>query len=886
MSETSLVRKSVSVKVKSTNYSGSMGDDLDVGQSLHKYQVYRGMSPTTSNRLEIRIRELEGALEAEREGRMRAEKEVTELSFQLEGISERLDEADGLTSAQSEISRKREAELIKVKKEFELLSVQHEATEASLRKKHNDVVADLTQQLEALGRNKHKIEKEKQTLIIEIDSVSTQFDAAMKAKAHGDAKIDGLEDQLRRLKAQVDELTRQNTDLNGLKTRLTQENFELQKQVQDLDASAGALAKAKSALQAQVDELKSRLDDEGRVNNQITIQLNSLQIEYDNLLAKYEEETEGTTGIKAQFTRLQQDFTVLKSKYDKDMAAKSEELDDLRRRLNARIAELEDAAEQARARASKFEKEKTRLSVEIREISVELETANANCQDLARRCKAAEGGHVELTRRIEEMSHELEVLRGDNGRLAAELAKLKALVSDLTDKNDQLARENKQLSEALREAQGANKDLNRQVQDLMSIRIQLEGERDSLANELADARDALKDAMARLEAGNASLNSIRIEMEAKLREKDDEIDNLRKNSARAMDELQRTITEIEMKYKAELGRLKKKFEVEIREYEINIETLNRTNMELGKNNKGLANKVKELEIMLDDERRGGDEARQAVTVLERKRIALTAELEDLRSLLETSERARKNAEGEMHETSTRISELTITITALTGDKRRMEADIAAMQADLDEALNARRNAEERGDRLQAEVNRLTEELRQEQENYKNADGLRKQLEVEIREITVRLEEAESFAQREGKRMVAKLQARLRDLEAELEAEQRRSRELAQANRKLERTLTELRAQSEEDRRMNFELSEQVNSLTIKIKTLRKQLEEAEEVVTITMNKYRKAMSMLEEAESRAETAQRSVSVSSVRRGSGAGGRSMSVTREMVRVVRV
>ncbi len=38
---------------------------------------------------------------------------------------------------------------------------------------------------------------------------------------------------------------------------------------------------------------------------------------------------------------------------------------------------------------------------------------------------------------------------------------------------------------------------------------------------------------------------------------------------------------------------------------------------------------------MDDERRSGDEARQAVTLLERKRIALQTELEDVRSLLET-----------------------------------------------------------------------------------------------------------------------------------------------------------------------------------------------------------------------------------------------------------
>ena len=129
-------------------------------------------------------------------------------------------------------------------------------------------------------------------------------------------------------------------------------------------------------------------------------------------------------------------------------------------------------------------------------------------------------------------------------------------------------------------------------------------------------------------------------------------------------------------------------------------------------------------------------------------------------LIFQAERARKTAEGELHDAVSRVSELTISVTTLTNDKRRMESDIAAMHADLDDALNGRRAADERADRLQVEVGRLADDLRVESENYKHAESLRKSLEVEIREITVRLEEAEAFAQREGKRMVAKLQARV------------------------------------------------------------------------------------------------------------------------------
>ena len=65
-----------------------------------------------------------------------------------------------------------------------------------------------------------------------------------------------------------------------------------------------------------------------------------------------------------------------------------------------------------------------------------------------------------------------------------------------------------------------------------------------------------------------------------------------KSSQRALDELQRTIIEIETKYKAEISRLKKKYETEIREYEIQVETLTRTNAELAKNNKALSGRVK------------------------------------------------------------------------------------------------------------------------------------------------------------------------------------------------------------------------------------------------------------------------------------------------------
>ena len=57
---------------------------------------------------------------------------------------------------QGEVVRKREAEMMKVKKDFDLLTVQHESSEASLRKRHQEAVNDLSDQVDYLTRSKNK----------------------------------------------------------------------------------------------------------------------------------------------------------------------------------------------------------------------------------------------------------------------------------------------------------------------------------------------------------------------------------------------------------------------------------------------------------------------------------------------------------------------------------------------------------------------------------------------------------------------------------------------------------------------------------------------------------------------------------------------------------
>ena len=139
-----------------------------------------GLSPLYP--AQARIEELEEELEAERTARAKVEKLRSDLSRELEEISERLEEAGGATSVQIEMNKKREAEFQKMRRDLEEATLQHEATAAALRKKHADSVAELGEQIDNLQRVKQKLEKEKSEFKLELDDVTSNMEQIIKAK--------------------------------------------------------------------------------------------------------------------------------------------------------------------------------------------------------------------------------------------------------------------------------------------------------------------------------------------------------------------------------------------------------------------------------------------------------------------------------------------------------------------------------------------------------------------------------------------------------------------------------------------------------------------------------------------------------------------------------
>jgi len=69
--------------------------------------------------------------------------------------------------------------------------------------------------------------------------------------------------------------------------------------------------------------------------------------------------------------------------------------------------------------------------------------------------------------------------------------------------------------------------VTRQLQELTIIRSDLQSERDALQSELSEATDANRDLGSRLDAANAALAQLKQDMDNRLRDADEEIENIR-----------------------------------------------------------------------------------------------------------------------------------------------------------------------------------------------------------------------------------------------------------------------------------------------------------------------------------------------------------------------
>merc|ERR1719393_990548 len=207
---------------------------------------------------------------------------------------------------------------------------------------------------------------------------------------------------------------------------------------------------------------------------------------------------------------------------------------------------------------------------------------------------------------------------------------------------------------------------------------------------------------------------VRQEIERRIAEKEEEFGSTRKNFQKAIDSMQ-TALEQEAKGKAEGLRMKKKLESDVSELDTALEHANAANQDTQKAIKKYHQQIREAQAKLEDEQRNKEVVRDNLLSNERKANSAQNALEEARTLLEQSDRARRVTEQELSDTNEQLSDQTCTNQAIAGAKRKLESEMETLHADLDEMVSEASLSEEKCKKAMIDAARLADELRAEQE---------------------------------------------------------------------------------------------------------------------------------------------------------------------------
>merc|ERR1711972_921325 len=204
--------------------------------------------------------------------------------------------------------------------------------------------------------------------------------------------------------------------------------------------------------------------------------------------------------------------------------------------------------------------------------------------------------------------------------------------------------------------------------------------------------------------------------------------------------------------------------------------------------------------MGEDEFRAKDNTRDVLIAAERRANSMQNALEEARTLLEQADRSRRITEQELSDTNEQLSDLTCQNQAIAGAKRKLESEMQTLHGDLDEMASEAHLSEEKAKKSMVDAARLADELRQEQEVAQCFEKDHKLLECQAKDMQQRLDEAETNALKGGKKAMNKMETRIRELESEMDAENRRFADAQKNLRKSERRIKELTFAADEDRK--------------------------------------------------------------------------------------
>uniref|UniRef100_A0A8C3Y6Y7 Myosin heavy chain 10 n=1 Tax=Catharus ustulatus TaxID=91951 RepID=A0A8C3Y6Y7_CATUS len=797
------------------------------------------------NKQEMMITDLEERLKKEEKTRQELEKAKRKLD------GETTDLQDQIAELQAQIE---ELKIQLAKKEEELQAAVARGDEEAVQKNNalkvirelQAQIAELQEDLESEKASRNKAEKQKRDLSEELEALKTELEDTLDTTAAQQELRTKREQEVAELKKAIEEETKNHeaqiqeirqrhaTALEELSEQLEQFKANLEKNKQGLESDNKELAcevkvlqqvKAESEhkrkkLDAQVQELTAKVSEGERLRVELAEKANKLQNELDNVSSLLEEAEK--KGIK-----FAKDAASLESQLQDTQELLQEET---RQKLNlsSRIRQLEEEKNNLQEQQEEEEEARKNLEKQMLALQAQLAEAKKKVDDDLGTIEGLEETKKKLLKDMESLSQRLEEkalaydkLEKTKNRLQQELDDLmvdldhqRQIVSNLEKKQkkfDQMLAEEKNISARYAEERD---------------RAEAEArEKETKALSLARALEEALEAKEEFERQNKQL---RADMEDLMSSKDDvgknvhELEKSKRTLEQQVEEMRTQLEELEDELQATEDaklRLEVNMQAMKAQFDRDLQARDEQNEE---KKRMLVKQVRELEAELEDERK-----QRALAVAAKKKLEM--DLKDLEGQIEAANKARdeaikqlrklqaqmKDYQRELEEARASRDEIFAQSKESEKKLKSLEAEILQLQEEFAASERARRHAEQERDELADEIPLAGSALLDE----------KRRLEARIAQLEEELEEEQSNMELLNERF-RKTTLQVDTLNSELAGERSAAQKSENARQQLERQNKELKAKLQElEGSVKSKFKATISTLEAKIAQLEEQLEQ-------------------------------------------------------------
>merc|ERR1719495_1750146 len=326
----------------------------------------------------------------------------------------------------------------------------------------------------------------------EIGDVRAAADEVCRSKAAAEKSSKALITQVNDLNRKCEEAGLNLSDYDNAKHKMTSENADLLRQLQEMENVVFMNVKVRDNLANALDEQKRICEDESKERVSLLSKYRNLEHEFDGLRDQYDEEDMNRDNISNQLSKANMEAEAMRKKYEIDGLQKAEELEMSKLKLQARLAESQGTLDNLNNKQVQLEKAKSKLQAELDEMAIQLDQAHIMHATMEKRAKQFDRIVAEWKSKVDGLSLDLDASQNETRNSSSELFRVKNAYDEAVIQLDEVRRENKNLSNEIKDIMDQITEGGRSIHEIDKIRKRLEAEKNELQAALEEAEATLE----------------------------------------------------------------------------------------------------------------------------------------------------------------------------------------------------------------------------------------------------------------------------------------------------------------------------------------------------------------------------------------------------------